>query len=132
MERQEESTTIVYSGKLSSKQSTFEELETHPCGLGQRHVQKLVQDEPVPAQVRYVWKRWHSEPRGLRRTSELHYQEQQKGCIVMTMVVHSRNASSSIYVLMVLLAGIIILTFPNPNVIKTRMQVQRSTCMSAV
>ena len=54
IERQEESTIIVYSGKLSSKWSTVEVLDNQPCGLGRRHIQKLVQDEPVPAQVRFI------------------------------------------------------------------------------
>ena len=105
IERQEESTTTVYSERLSSKQSTAKESENQACGLGQRHVQKLVQDELVPAQ------RWHDEPRRLRRTLEVHYQQHRKGRIVATTAVHSRTVSLSIYVLLALLVRIIILAF---------------------
>ena len=91
VERQEESTTAVYSERLSSKETTVKELENQTCGLGQLHIQKLVQNELVHAQ------RWHDIPRGSTRTREVHHQEQRKGHIVATTAVRSRKASLSIY-----------------------------------
>ena len=62
----------------------------------------LMWGEPVSDQIKYIWNRWHEEPQGLKRTQEVHFQEQSKEHIATPMAVHSQLKSHESAIVLVM------------------------------